>query len=162
MEVVVLATVEGILVGAVVAVVGSISPLSHGYALSSTLVLDLAGEEASLAYVLVLREVVTKPPARLCQILHLSSWAACSNFTQRPTELFTCRLLRGATPLVGIIAKASGAALAVCVRRDALISTAPFVSLAAVVGSALSSVEEEKQQSFFDQVHPLCDRDCGS
>ena len=106
MEVVVLATVEGILIGAVVAVVGSISPLSLGYTLSCALFRDNAGEMASKASVLVLREVVATPPAWLCKILHLSSWAACSNFTQRPTELFTCRLLRGATPLVGIIAKA--------------------------------------------------------
>ena len=146
----------------VFAVVFAISLVSLGYTLSRGLVRDVACDEASEISVVVLRKVITTSPASLCKILHLSSWAACSNFTQRPTELFTCRLLRGATPLVGIIAKASGAALAVCVRRDALISTAPFVSLAAVVGSALSSEEEEKQQSFFDQVHPLCDRDCGS
>ena len=159
---VVVATVEGILVRVVFAVVFAISLVSLGYTLRRGLVQGLACDEASETSHRVLREVVATPPAWLCKILHLSSWAACSNFTQRPTELFTCRLLRGATPLVGIIAKASGAALAVCVRQDALISTAPFVSLAAVVGSALSSEEEEKQQSFFDQIHPLCDLDCGS
>ena len=56
MDVIVLATLEGILVGPVFAVVGSISSLSLGYALSRAFLLDLAGEEASETSVLVLRD----------------------------------------------------------------------------------------------------------
>ena len=170
MEVVVFATVEGILVGAVVAVVGSISSLSLGYALSCALFRDVAGEMASETSVLVLREVVATSPACLCKILCLSSWAVCSNL-QLPTnfiiphwiKLLTRRVLSRAAPLAGESAKAFGAALAIGVRRDAFISTAPFDYLAAVPGSALSSEEEENQEeTFFDQIHPLCDLDCGS
>ena len=91
------------------------------------MVRDVAGEEASDISVLVLREVVATPPACLCKILRLSSWAFCSNldnvaifvfppffviFTKLPTKLFTCRILSRAAPLVGIKAKAIGAALA--------------------------------------------------
>ena len=63
MEVVVLATVEGILVGAVVAVVGSISSIRLGNTLSRALVHDGAGEETPETSVLVLTEVVATPPA---------------------------------------------------------------------------------------------------
>ena len=168
MEVVVLATVEGILVGAVVAVVGSVSSVSLGYALSCALFRDIAGEMASEASVLVLREVVATSPASLCKILHLSSWAVCSNLRLNPTnfiiphwiKLLTRHLLSRAAPLAGESAKDFDAALALGVRRDAFISTAPLGrAIAAIPGSALSSEEEEnEEETFFDQIHPLCDR----
>ena len=82
-------------------------------------------------------------------------------FTIPPTKLFTCRLLSKAAPLAGPRGKAIGAALALGAKVDALISTAPILGvLAAVVGSALSSEEEEnEEETFFDQIHPLCSRD---
>ena len=63
-------------------------------------------------------------------ILHLSSWAVCSNFTK---ELFTCRLLSRAAPLAFLIVKAIVDALALFVFPNAFISTAPFIGVLAAV-----------------------------
>ena len=174
-EVVVLAIRKGVFVRSVAAIELPIHPLRLGDALlNHSQPQDRAWLEASFGSVLVVREVIAMSPAWLCQIPHLSSWAVCSTRPEFATRLririhsqsplpLTCCRLSVAAPLFVFKAKAIGAALALTtVTQDAFISTAPTVNCAVVVGSALSSEDEEnEEESFFDPLHPLSSGDSG-
>ena len=82
---IVASTVEGILVGAIVAIVFPVQPISLTDALGrlEALVRDVARAEASIGpievSVAVLREVIADSSTCLCKVLRLSCRAICSN-----------------------------------------------------------------------------------
>ena len=123
---VVVATVEWILVGTVVAVVPPIHQLTLPNTLSGVeaLVGDVAWEEASLAHRMsprVLREVITEAVAGLSKIQHLSRRAGCSNLDHITHFVFPPFFVLFTPPMLPILAEFS-----LSLARSPLLSATPL------------------------------------